>query len=190
MLNVSEMPSAEVSPTDEEIIASGGNAAEIICGRYVKYVTAICKSFSSPLSPQFDDFLQEAMIALFSAINTFDPSKGAKFKTYAYSCIRNKLLSTVKSYTPLTDGLEAVNAVDNASPETLFIQKESDRSVYDTFHGILSDLEFAVLSLRVDDCSYADIAGTLNITEKSVDNTLSRIRSKLAQTDCPPTPTD
>ncbi|MDR0986383.1 MAG: sigma-70 family RNA polymerase sigma factor [Ruminococcus sp.] len=172
MLNVS----------DEQIIADGGNAAEIICGRYLKYVTSICKKFSSPLSPQFDDLLQEALVTLFSAVHSYDPSKGAKFKTYAYSCIRNRLVNVVKSTQTAVD-IEAIEPIDHVSPETLFIQNESDKSLLTALDEILSDLEFAVLSLRLDGYSFADIAKKLSITDKSVDNAMSRIRAKTARPD-------
>jgi RNA polymerase sporulation-specific sigma factor len=178
MLNVSDV---QPLPADEEIIASDEKAAEIICGRYLKYVTALCKKFLSPLSPQFDDLLQEALIALFSAIHSFDPAKGARFKTYAYSCIQNRLINTVKSDVPLTDDIETANAIDNVSPETLFIQKESDMKLRSTIDELLSNLESSVLSLRLDGYSYADIAKRLNITDKSVDNAMSRIRAKTAR---------
>ncbi|MEG0179323.1 MAG: sigma factor-like helix-turn-helix DNA-binding protein [Oscillospiraceae bacterium] len=36
-----------------------------------------------------------------------------------------------------------------------------------------------MLELRIEDKSYADIARSLDISEKSVDNALARIRKKL-----------
>jgi RNA polymerase sporulation-specific sigma factor len=167
-------------PTDEEVIANGVNVTEIICERYLKFVTSICRRFSAPVN--FDDFLQEAMIALFSAIKTFDPSKGAKFKTYAYSCIQNRLVNITKNSQTAFD-IDAFEPIDHVSPETLFIQKESDQKLLNTIDELLSNLESSVLSLRLDGYSYADIAKRLNITDKSVDNAMSRIRAKTARPD-------
>ncbi|MDR0986105.1 MAG: sigma-70 family RNA polymerase sigma factor [Ruminococcus sp.] len=175
MLNVSD-----VRPTDEEIIAGTENAAEIICERYMKYVASICKRFCSPLSPQFDDLLGESMVALFSAVHSFDPSKGAKFKTYAYACIQNRLATALKAAPPAVD-IDTIEPIDHVSPETLFIQKESDKSLFTALDEILSDLEFSVLSLRLDGYSFTDIAKKLGITDKSVDNAMSRIRAKTSR---------
>ena len=40
-------------------------------------------------------------------------------------------------------------------------------------------MEFEVLQMFLAGLSYSDIAESLNVTEKSVDNALSRIRKKL-----------
>lgn len=38
-----------------------------------------------------ENYIEEGMIGLAKAINTFNPSKGAKFSTYAYICIKSEI---------------------------------------------------------------------------------------------------
>lgn len=43
-----------------------------------------------------ENYIEEGMIGLAKAINTFNPSKGAKFSTYAYTCIKFEINSYVR----------------------------------------------------------------------------------------------
>ena len=43
-----------------------------------------------------ENYIEEGMIGLAKAINTFNPSKGAKFSTYAYTCIKFEINNYVR----------------------------------------------------------------------------------------------
>ena len=45
----------------------------------------------------FDDAVQEGIIGLFSALETFDAQKGAAFATYANVCVQNAIVSAVRA---------------------------------------------------------------------------------------------
>ena len=47
--------------------------------------------------PEFDDLVQEGLIGLLKACNTFEPSKGFKFSSYACTCIRNNILMYLRT---------------------------------------------------------------------------------------------
>ncbi|MFQ8832272.1 MAG: sigma-70 family RNA polymerase sigma factor [Ruthenibacterium lactatiformans] len=47
----------------------------------------------------FDDAVQEGIIGLFSALETFDAQKGAAFATYANVCVQNAIVSAVRGGT-------------------------------------------------------------------------------------------
>lgn len=47
--------------------------------------------------PEFDDLVQEGSIGLLKACNTFEPSKGSKFSSYACTCIRNNILMYLRT---------------------------------------------------------------------------------------------
>lgn len=47
--------------------------------------------------PEYEDLLQEGYLALQEAILHFDPTKGAPFYSYAYSCIRNRIANYMQT---------------------------------------------------------------------------------------------
>jgi RNA polymerase sporulation-specific sigma factor len=126
------------------------------------------------------------MLALLSAVYTFAPDKNASFKTYAGVCIHNRLRSVCKaqaaqkhrplnSYVPL-DELELPGGAD---PEGQLISEEEANDLNRFFTTELSPLEKKVLLCRLKGLSYSEISEKLQITEKSIDNALQRVRTKL-----------
>ena len=65
-------------------------------------------------------------------------------------------------------------------PETQVLEKENVREIFNQIKASLSNLEFKVLLLYLKGFSYDEISKSMNITKKSIDNALSRIKSKLA----------
>lgn len=64
-------------------------------------------------------------------------------------------------------------------PKKIIIEKEDYDFFKETIKLELSKMEYDILQLFLTGASYSDIANNLSITEKSVDNALSRIRKKL-----------
>ncbi len=138
---------------------------------------------------EYDDAVQECLIALFRAIVSYDETKGATFKTYATTCINNAAVSAVRSATTqkhavLNNALslfEFDNVSESAieSAEELYVQSESYESALKVIETRLSSLEKQVLSAFLDGKSYVEIAKELNLEPKAVDNALGRARAKL-----------
>jgi RNA polymerase sigma factor (sigma-70 family) len=151
---------------------------------HARLVSGLCRRFASPDSPLFDDLLGEAMAALLSAKDRFDPSRGVKFSTYAHSVIINRLADVMKKIPPAYAEVEISADIpsDLPSPENLYIEKESEESLLSGLGEVLSPLEFSVLMLRIDGLSYADIAREQGVSESSVKNALSRVRNKIRNT--------
>lgn len=174
--------------SDNDLISLVKNGNYVYLGvvieRYTPVIEGIIAKFSD-CGIDRDDLFQEATLSLFSAVKTFDSDK-ASFATFARLCIERALNDIVratkaqrrvpeKMLTPLED----VVLTDEASPETILIEKENYRRLAANIKLDLSPREYNVLCLFLSDKSYADIATELNITVKSVDNTLRRIRKKL-----------
>ena len=139
-----------------------------------------------------DDLRQEAFVALFSAVESFDESRGAGFSTYAIACINNRLADAVKAAArqknrPLNDSLSLsdddhpLELVSPVSPEETAIVKEEYRAVQSRINGLLSALERETLSLWLEGYNYSEIARHLGTTPKAVGNALQRARRKLKQ---------
>ena len=66
----------------------------------VRYVVARLP-VTMPNSLDKDDFYSVGVIGLMHAANTFDPGRGASFKTFAYTAIRGAILDEVRKHDPV-----------------------------------------------------------------------------------------
>jgi len=154
-----------------------------------------------------DDLLQEGMIGLFTAIRDYDPGYGAKFITFADICVSRKMYNAVeagsrKKHAPLNsyvslsqsgsftenDGstssdnksaMEAIMLLSEKSPEDALIDRENAYILEQKINAALSDFERQVLNLHMTGLGYVEIARILGKDEKSADNALSRIKTKV-----------
>lgn len=135
-----------------------------------------------------DDLVQEGLMGLFRAIQTFDETQGASFSTYAITCINNGIATAVKQamrkkHLPLTEYLplpdEGNGAVGADSPEDLTIAGEDYAALLHKINDELTKLERDVLALYLKGYDYVAAAKRLDTTPKSVDNALQRARRKL-----------
>ena len=141
------------------------------------------------IGAEAEDLTQEGMIGLFKAIKDFEPDKGASFSTFATLCVRGqrKPLNTYISIYAEQDesgtqlGEDIADTKEAANPESLVLAREQKSDLNKKIASELSSFEKKVLHLYLEGLSYADIAVSLSRTEKSVDNALRRIRSKLSK---------
>ncbi|NCC08207.1 MAG: sigma-70 family RNA polymerase sigma factor [Clostridia bacterium] len=163
--------------------AGSENALAVIIAKQMPSIRAQAARMVRP-GLDFDDAVQEGLIALFHAVQTFDEAKGAGFDTYANVCVQNALVSAAKSaarlkHSPLNNFVPLDEVQSDECPEDIVLQSESYSKAMEGIETLLSPFEKQVLLLFIDGLSYADIAKKLASTEKSVDNALQRVRAKL-----------
>lgn len=192
---------AHMSDTQLLKLAQSGDLAseEQLAERYGVLVR-ICARPHFLAGGDSEDLTQEGMIGLLSAIRSYDEENGASFKTYAETCIRNRILEAVKKasrkkHEPLNDGVSleyilseesqtraaAVPETFRRIPEEQVLARESEKEFYSTFSRCLSDFEAQVLFRYLGGLSCREIAEELGRTGKSVENAVQRIRRKLAR---------
>lgn len=151
-----------------------------------RYYPLIC-SYVRKLCPEAysEDAFQEATLALYSAVKGFEPDKSA-FSTFAEICIKRAVIGVLRSSNrkkaipdELVSSIEDCELVDSNSPEKIFFDREDYKNLTDSIKLELSPLEYEVLQHYLTGSSYLEIALKLNISEKSVNNALMRIRKKL-----------
>ena len=140
----------------------------------------------------YDDLLQEGLLGLLNAAKTFDPLEKASFKTYAGVCIKRRIHTLCRSATrqkrvplknliSLDENEEDFRPEVFNNPEEMFIKKEEEELRDFKIKKVLSGLELKVLYMYISGNSYSEISDKLNVTPKSVDNALQRIRKKLKE---------
>ena len=181
-----------------QMLASKGDryAEESLAERYLRLVR-ICTRPLFLTGGDSEDLIQEGTFGLLSAIRSFDPNRGASFKTFAERCIRTRLFSAIKSasrlkHLPLNDGISLEQLSEDSGvdlvalpkgflydPEELVLAQESKEELYAAFSRCLSKFENRVLKLYLDGLSYNEIADHVRKDARSVDNAVQRIRHKL-----------
>ena len=201
------MKPAEETPnslTDEILClqaASGDRIAEeALVMRYNRLVRVCARPYFLA-GGDSEDLIQEGMVGLLNAIREYDPGKGSSFRTYAETCIRNRILSAIRaaardkhtplnhyvSYeTPLLDGNTdsyplSASRQPQQNPEDMLISREERRERLGTLKGQLSGFEAQILDLYLRGLSYVEIASEVDRSPKAVDNAVQRIRRKVAQ---------
>lgn len=186
-----------------------GKAMEMIFDRYKSFVRKKASSMFI-LGADRDDLIQEGMIGLFNAVNEYDRDHDASFATFAGICVLRHMLTAVTAqqclkHLPLntyislysrvggdTPGNDAngdnilVNILEDragqgVNPESLVIDKENVQALKKSIDMGLSSFEKEVLQLYLTGMKYTEIAAVLNKPEKTTDNALQRIRSKLVK---------
>ena len=190
--------------TDEELIDRLRNGEEkitdYICDKYKNLVRSKAKSMFI-LGGDNEDLIQEGMIGLFKAVRDYDSGRDASFYTFADLCISRQMYTAVQAskrqkHIPLNtyvsfygtgkEGereesslLEALVDPAEQNPEELFLDKERVAYLEQVIESELSSFEKQVLDLYMTGMSYTQIAKVLGRDEKSTDNALQRLKSKI-----------
>ncbi len=182
--------------SDEELLSrirrGEDGAIDALILRYMSYVKSLSRSYFL-VGGDFEDIIQEGMIGVVNAISQFDATRHTSFRTFAASCIRNRIYSAIRNSQrgknlPLNNYISFENAF---SADALFaptvpdpaegvISEETYSELKEAVSKLLSSFEKKVFELYLEGLSYAEISGKLSKPEKSIDNAVQRIRKKLS----------
>lgn len=195
--------------SDEEIVsriqAGDQTAMDYLLEKYKYLVRSKAKALFL-IGGDKDDLIQEGMIGLYKAMRDYRSNKDNSFFNFADLCISRQIYSAIKAsnrkkniplntyislYSPAygenNDAEEKENLVDIihekyvSNPEELVIDKENTSMIEYELVRRLSDLEKQVLNLYMQDLKYIQIAEVLKKEPKTIDNALTRIKTKLNQ---------
>lgn len=169
------------SMTDEQLVAlcrKGEDLIPVIISRYASVVRMKAASMNVSLTER-DDLMQEGFLGLISAVRSFNPDKNASFPTYANRCIANKIISALPKQSEEVLDDENECEPDNNTPESIFFSKLLSEEIARVMSDELSDMEREVFRLFLKGETYEEMAKSLGLNVKTVDNALQRVRKKL-----------
>lgn len=154
-----------------------------------------------------EDTIQEGMIGLFKAIRDYDAGRDASFKTFAEICISRQIYTAIQTsqrmkHAPLNTYISIYAKIENTknssgeksedaeligmlseeqeeSPEEILLRRERLERLAYLIETELSSLEKQVFELYLTGINYVEIAKILGRDEKSTDNALQRVKTKL-----------
>ncbi len=145
-----------------------------------------------------NDLIQEGMLGFSYAINSFNEEKNVTFYTYATTCVERKIISAITKANRqknkiLNESLPIEISSDDDqekqfdkllsdnsyNPENIVVGDEFQVELLEIANRVLTDYEYKVFELKINQFSYTEIAQILEKTPKAVDNALQRIKFKI-----------
>ena len=187
--------------SDEELLSRFGKkepeVMDYLLGKYKPLVRKKANALYL-IGGDTDDLIQEGMIGLFKAVESFDQEKESSFYHFAELCITRQMYSAVeasrrKKHAPLNsyislydeEGENGVRLADvlyeegEKNPERMFIDRETFLQDLEKLSENLSTMERKVLDGILEGLNYKQIAAKLGKSPKSIDNALQRIKRKV-----------
>lgn len=150
---------------------------------------------------ELNDLVQEGMLGLSKAIESFNETKEASFYTYAKTCIERRQLTAIiasqrqkhkllnesvsfEAYDDDFDNIKTVDAmlVDNSyNPESVVFDYENSTDLLNKASELLTTLEMQVFELKISGFSYIEISEILDKDKKQIDNAIQRIKYKIKE---------
>ncbi len=184
--------------TDELLVLQaqkGDHDAELkILNKYRNIINKYSRGYFL-IGGDIEDLIQEGMIGLYKAIKNYNPQKEASFSTFASICIKRQIQSAIRnastqknqilsSAVPILDeenddfGIFLITSKDR--PDQKLINEQTNEEIFAQLKKLLSALEFEVLKYYLAGLTYEQISQKTNLSKKSIDNALSRIKNKLS----------
>ncbi len=171
-------------------------ANEILIYKYRPLTISIAKKMLSYCHGGVDlnDLIQEGMLGLNDAINSFREDKEANFSTYAKLCIERRIYSLVRNTRAyknkiLNESLSIEDDEENYidpfladnknNPESMVEEYDYQQNIILKLEQQLTDFEKQVFELKKNDFNYKEIADILEKDVKAIDNAIQRIKIKL-----------
>lgn len=180
----------------DHIHSCNEDANEIMIYKYRPLTVNLAKKLIKYCNGGIDlnDLIQEGLVGLNEAVNSFREDKETNFGTYAKLCIERRMYSLVKSTRTyknkiLNESISLENEDENnidrflidnrTNPSEMVEENDYQEKVLIELNNQLSDLEKQVFELKKNDFNYKEIAEILDKDPKVIDNTIQRIKAKL-----------
>lgn len=183
----------KIGLNDQELVTLAQQKNEEAMDRLIKRYSVLIRKMADSyfgVGVDYQDFLQEGMLAFVKSIKNFDHSYNASFYSYSMTCVRNALTSNYRS-------LRRRSGKDILVESMVSVVSEEDDENYKhnwklddilnkrmilekaAVGNVLSDLEKECLKFKLLDNTDKEIGNILGISTKSVENALRRCRKKL-----------
>ena len=175
-----------------ELIELARNGSEVafnqLCEQYKNLIDGLSSKYSAMCSGEYssyDDFAQEAKLAFYKAVMKYDVGNNkVTFGAFAKVCVRNRLISCVRRHNSKKrrKGENGAEADTGWSLQDTVVRRELGEKLISVAERSLSKYENKVFMYSLEGRGPKEISSIIGKSEKSVNNTLYRIRLKLKKT--------
>lgn len=167
-------------------------AREIIFNKYIPIVRRIASdhlALAKIARIEYEDLVQEGLIALNEAINKYNERSGVLFYTFLCVCVERRILTYCRKMN------SSKHYLLNTSLDDEYIYSVSDNDVFEayfneinlerkfvSFKNLFDIVESNIFELRYNGFSYKEISKLLDIPVSTIDGKLCKIRRILKET--------
>lgn len=194
--------------TDEELVSraqAGDLEVEEYLIRKYKELVRLRSKFYFIIGADGDDVVQEGMIGLFKAIQSYSDCRGTTFRTFAEICVNRQIVTAIKAasrrkHKPLNESVslndpvneeeqgltlgEIIHAGKEMNPEEELLMKDMMHELSSNEQKLFSTFEMQVWKEYLDGKNYREIALILGKSPKAVDNAIQRTKKKIMACIC------
>ncbi len=170
-------------------------ANDIVMNKYYPLVVSIVNKLEKHIDNcglDRNDLIQEGMVGLSHAVDTFSEHEDTVFYTYAKNCVERRVISAIvsahrKKHKILNESISYDDPIivndrllkDSISdPLNIILSTDNEAKIESKLRAKLTPFETEVFELMIAGCSNKEMTELLNIEYKQVDNAIQRIRSK------------
>jgi len=170
-------------------------ANDIVMNKYYPLVVSIVNKLEKHIDNcglDRNDLIQEGMVGLSHAVDTFSELEDTVFYTYAKKCVERRVISAIvsahrKKHKILNESISYDDPIivndrllkDSISdPLNIILSTDNEAKIESKLRAKLTPFETEVFELMIAGCSNKEMTEILNIEYKQVDNAIQRIRSK------------
>jgi RNA polymerase sigma-70 factor (ECF subfamily) len=136
-----------------------------------------------------EDLTQEVFLRAYNSARRYKPK--SKFQTWLYTIAKNIALNELRRSNRTIYSLDApsgegdkqiyneIEDTEISSPDEQMLQKEKVASIRSAISNLPENQRIAVILRRYEGFSYAEIAATLNVSDKAVKSLLNRAKENL-----------
>ena len=175
------------------------DATTLLIDKYRNCIVLILKDYLNDyniLGMEVADLYQEGLIGLIHAINSFDDKRDVTFYTYANTCIRSSIMSSMrqtfrmknrvlnnsysldKLFEESNNNLYDIFTDEESNPAKVIMNEEEQNELINKMRDNLSKSEKTVFDLKLKGLSNNEIATLMDKNKKFVENVMYRINKK------------
>ncbi len=178
---------------DVILLAKQGDqkAQEDILLYFDKEIFDVASGYKNIEGYAVEDLVQEGKILLTKLISVYDENKGP-FGALLRTALNNKFVDMSRKKVPVIvsitgrtpeeqEAKEFISSIPSSEPSPLDVLTRMDemKSFYKSLQDLLTNEQYEVMCLYLQNYSYREIAERLNLTTKKVDNLILASKKKI-----------
>lgn len=138
----------------------------------------------------YEDIAQDIFLKLFRSIERFEPERGVKFATWAFTFVRNHCFDLLKKRRIATTSMQVGDPDDRAwefpdpaarRPSELSANSELGRKIEEAVSSLGDDQRLAFVLREYEGLEYRDIAEVMRVSEGTIKSRLHRAKEALRE---------